>query len=505
MKRLIGLILLLAAIPVGGYLSGAFATWKFERDWAEAVTRYNDRDSVERAKALAPAAVRAYCEAPDERDNDACAVYANAGWLRTASVAVFAAGFTLLAAIFLAARLAAHSRKLLLRLFAPGTKAVLIILFALILCQGAIATYGAYLFEALTVHRVHFVIIGIIGLGALLGACSMLEAGFTLSRRASTTVLGKRTPRDAEPALWALVEHIAKRLDSTPPNNIVIGLEPKFYVTSADVVVNPGRINQWDETLYLSLPLMRTLSRAELAAVSGHELAHFRGEDTRFSLDFYPIYAGTAQALALLRKEVHAGPRGLALMPAMAILSFFVEQFAKAERSIGRERELVADQAGASVASPAALATALLKIGAFARLWDAALSTMVEELRQGHRFANLSQRFAQLAGICSKPELVEEVAAAATAHPIDTHPTTATRIAALGLSPAQLRDFALTFEHETSSVHLLFDPVALEEELTGYAHRSLFEQGTVPAPQAVVRETVKPKTVPQRSAEAAEA
>jgi hypothetical protein len=170
------------------------------------------------------------------------------------------------------------------------------------------------------------------------------------------------------------------------------------------------------------------------------------------------------------------------LLPAIAVLSFFMEQFAKAERAIGRERELQADQAGASVASPAALATALLKIGAFAPLWDSTVVTMVNELRQGLPFTNLSHHYAQVAAASAKPELLEEVAAATTAHPIDTHPPTAARIEALGLSVEQLRDFALSIDHQTASVQLLANPVALEEELTAAAHRVFVEQGAVPVP-----------------------
>jgi Zn-dependent protease with chaperone function len=482
MKRLIGLILLLAAIPICGYLSGMFVTSQLEGQWVDAVERYNDHSNAAAARAIAPTALRSYCDSPDQRDDEACAAYTNAGWLRTASIAVLIAGFALLAAIYAAAKFASRDRNLLLKTFAPGMKAVLIVLFALILAQGAIATYGAYSFEAAAVHRVHLFLIGGIGLGALLGACSMLEAGFSISRRVEHAVLGKAITREQEPGIWALVEDIAQRLGSVPPKNIVVGLEPNFYVTAADVVVNPARIEKRDETLYLSLPLMRTLSGAELSAVIGHELGHFKGEDTRFSLDFYPIYAGTAQALEVLRREGHAGPRGLALLPALAILSFFMEQFANAERAIGRERELQADQAGASVASPAALSTALLKIGAFAPLWDSTVVTMVDELRQGHPFTNISGHYAQVAAASAKPELLDDVAAAATAHPIDTHPPTAARIEALGLSVEQLRDFALSVDHQTSSVQLLADPVALEEELTAAAHRVLAERGAVPAP-----------------------
>jgi Zn-dependent protease with chaperone function len=341
-------------------------------------------------------------------------------------------------------------------------------------------------------------------LGALVGAFSMLEAGLSISRRISQSVLGQAVTRDEEPELWGLVESVAQRLGSLQPKNIVIGLEPNFYATSADVVVRPGQITHPDETLYLSLPLMRTLSREELTAVIGHELAHFRGEDTRFSLEFYPIYAGTARALEALHNETRAGARGLAMMPGIAILSFFIEQFATAERGLGRARELEADQAGASVSSPAALATALLKIGAFTRLWNPAVAEMIETLRDNQPVTNISSRYAELAALSGSTEIIEDVAAAKTAHPTDTHPPTGVRIEALGLSVAELDEIALNIDPHTSSIELLADPVALEEKLTEAARRLLVERGVVPALK-LSQGNVDSAPAPTQAAEHAEA
>src|SRR4051794_25910569 len=142
MKRLIGLILLLAAIPICGYLASMFVHWTYETQWVEAFERHADPGDAAKARAMAPAALRSYCSSPDELNQDVCSTYHNAGWLRTISIAVLIAGFALLASIWLAAKLAANDRNLLLKTFAPGMKAVLIVLFAIIVAQGAIATYS---------------------------------------------------------------------------------------------------------------------------------------------------------------------------------------------------------------------------------------------------------------------------------------------------------------------------------------------------------------------------
>lgn len=42
---------------------------------------------------------------------------------------------------------------------------------------------------------------------------------------------------------------------------------------------------------------MALLDDAEAAAVIGHELGHFTGEDTQYSLRFVPLYAGMQNSL----------------------------------------------------------------------------------------------------------------------------------------------------------------------------------------------------------------
>ena len=482
MKRFLLLIALVAAIPIGGYLVGIYVESDFKKQWANLIAKEFGEKGLDALK-TGQLSLERVCGEPQAATESICQTYGYVQLLQNASILAFVAGLALLLAIFLGARLASSNRTLLLTVFSPGIKAVLLALFGLILVQGAIATYGAYIFESTAIHRVHLFLIGGIGLGAFLGAIAMIKAGFSISKRASTSVLGKSISEEAEPQLWKLVKETATRLGATPPKNIIIGLEPNFYVTSADVVVYPGASKQPDETLYLSLPIMRILSCDELTAVIGHELGHFRGEDTKFSLRFYPIYAGTAQALTALEGRSQDGAGTLALLPAFAILSFFMEQFAKTERTIGRNRELEADKAGASVASGQALATSLLKIGAFAPLWSSIRTAIVEALNQGKAYTNVSTLYAEVAASSAKPELLEEVASTATTHPTDTHPPTVTRIQALGLSVAELKQNALTIDADTSSANLLTHLTALEEELTVVEQRFLLELGAAKLPK----------------------
>lgn len=475
MKRLIALVCMIAVIPVVGILISMYVKHDFENQFATAVIRqFGEKGAA--AIRDGQATLANYCASPDGIDEAVCGTYAQVSLLGSISTVALGVGFALLIGIYLAARVAASNRRVLLAVFSPGIKVVLVVLFGLIITQGVIATSGAFILESVAIHRVHVILIAGIGLGALIGAFAMIRAGFSISRRASTAVLGMTASEQAEPALWTFVRDIGERLGANPPGTIVIGLQPTFYVTSADVDVYPSRDSARNETLYLSLPLMRILSREQLAAVVGHELGHFRGQDTEYSIKFYPIYAGTAHALFALYQSAQ-GSHSIALLPARAVLSFFMDQFARAERTLGRDRELEADKAGASVSSARALGVALLKVGAFAPLWNEAMSGLVYALQQGQSYPNFSSRFAEHAKACAKPELLADVLEFTAVHPTDTHPVTGVRIQALGLSVEALRDEALTVDDAQSCVRLLSDATRLEEALTAIQRKVLVDAG----------------------------
>lgn len=477
--KLVVTILMVAVIPVVGWLLGYFSELNLQQQFVKAVNRQFGAAGLEQLNSL-----RVFCDATGSAQESICTRLEHISWLQSASVAALVAGILLLLAIILAAKKAATDRQLLLRVFSPLRVGMLFTLFVLILVQGAIASYGAYVFEATTIHRVHWYIIGAIAVGAFIGAFTMLEAGLSIAKNLSTSIIGKAVSREQQPTLWNHVEEIARMLGATPPNNIVLGLEPNFYVTASEVKTYPGPVEQTGTTLYLSLPLMRILSVPELSAVIGHELGHFRGLDTDFSLRFYPIYAGTAQALQALNSDGDGKPKefglkSIGLIPATALLSFFMGQFAKAERAIGRERELEADKAGASVASPGALATSLIKVAAYAPAWSVVRSAMIEALQEQKAYQNTSSMFHEIVVRNAKPEIFDGIGSSVAVHPTDTHPSTEIRLSALGHSMDDfliddLRPASVLMETSVSLVRHLEE---IEVDLTLMEHQALVAMG----------------------------
>lgn len=219
------------------------------------------------------------CQHPEPAFREICATNANLNLMSNAALGAGAVGLALLLIIRLAGDSARNSRKLLLFLFKPGLYLTPLMLIVLILVYAALAMGAIYYGESVLIGRIHVRIIGVIGLGApLVGVFVLARSVFSLIKKAQTSVIGTAMSRDEAPKLWGMVAQLSDKLGALRPENIVVGLDPKFFVTEADVLCLSGNLS--GRTLYCSLPLSRILSTAEFSSVIGHELGHFRGLDT---------------------------------------------------------------------------------------------------------------------------------------------------------------------------------------------------------------------------------
>lgn len=472
MGRILMILAMVVAVPVVGMLSGGYAKRSFEKEFHQELTKAataneDARKALDGGLTLAEHCKDVLADAEADREEAAeCRSYRNTFWLKVGSVVALLLGLGLLGGILYAAKAAANDRDKLLKFFGPGIRIVLFGAFTLILLQALVASYSMVVVEAALLHRVHWTVVLLILIGAVFGSFYMLREGLSVFKRVDMEVTGITLLRKDQPTLWHFVDRIAKRLDATPPKNIIVGLEPTFYVTHADVKVMPKGVSHRDETLFLSLPLMRILTLPELAAVVGHELGHFRGDDTRFSIEFYPVYAGSSRALDSLTDGSGNFWESLALWPAIAILSLFIDRFSIAESTIGRERELEADRAGASVSSPMAIALSLIKVGAYAPIWSELQDRMLAAQGKGGKMKNASLEFVTQAALGVKPSVLEAVVDDAIPHPTDSHPPTMKRIESLGLSFAQVKIQSLAVDPAASSTKLIVGVEALEESLT---------------------------------------
>ncbi|HSI03121.1 MAG TPA: M48 family metallopeptidase, partial [Myxococcota bacterium] len=191
-------------------------------------------------------------------------------WLGVAAVA----GAVLLGCV------AFTSREAQLWAFTFGWRALTFVTVVEILLQGALATWLSYWMTAIYLQVYSVKLVAVVGIVALIAAWTALRGMFRKPDDGPPLEAEEVHAADA-PRLWTRLRDLATRLRTPPPSHVVAGIDDNFFVTENGVTLASGKLS--GRTLYVSLPLLRTLSSSEADAVLAHELAHFQGGDAAAS------------------------------------------------------------------------------------------------------------------------------------------------------------------------------------------------------------------------------
>ncbi|WP_223497182.1 M48 family metallopeptidase [Pseudomonas sp. A-RE-26] len=402
-----------------------------------------------------------------------------APWVMGLGLLAVGVGVAALAGTYWAGRRARRSRQRLLQVFSLGSR-----LLPYVLVSHGVAMAAAVAlvlsFEGLAMWHIGRLGSGEVKLMAVLGvvAAFCLYSIWQLLKQLRH-MLGMFTPEPLEmygqvvspeqaPGLWRHVNELAGSLGALPPNHIVVSLAQGFYVTSSDAVVQPADIALQGRTLHVPLLYLGLLSREEIGAVIGHELAHFAGQDTAYSLRFLPIYDGVNRSLEALWNALLASDfiQGRLMRPSFMFGVFFMQRFDQAVNHWSRERELLADAAGARLVGNAAAASALLRVAvlqphiedSLLALCDAASATDLPDAVFG------ALRGCEL-------QLPPETLEIQQAHPTDSHPSNGERLQALGVSlDDAVRSATRGVDRDAANAQIdacFSAPRALREQLSG--------------------------------------
>ena len=332
-----------------------------------------------------------------------------------------------------------------------------------VLGQAVLAVTLSYWVTALLMDAYVPKLILIIGVMAVVAVISLWKAIFAkVDDRCQVT--GETVSEADAPRLWQHVRTLAGRLGTVAPDQIIVGIEPSFFVTEHPVTLT-GQVYR-GRTLYLSLPMLKVLAVDEADSVLGHELAHFSGEDTLWARKIAPLTGKFALYLRTLSK-------GLSLIVAH-FMFFFWKLYGLSIRRLSRQREFRADQVGANLISKDAMKRALVKTTCYCEYRTATESSILQQQRVDPGL-DLSGRLeggypAFLSSFAQSDQAVNE----RVPHPFDTHPTLHSRLAQLGFEAhAALRDTEIQQPVADSWYGAITTAPALEHRLWTERQRAL--------------------------------
>lgn len=290
--------------------------------------------------------------------------------------------------------------------------------------QGALLIALSFWVTALLFNVYILKLIVIAGLFAFAGVAAIIKAIFKRPDN-NLVVEGKVLDQHAAPRLWLELKALCSRVDTAPPDHVIVGIDDNFFVTEVPVTVGGAKLR--GRTLFASLALLKQLSGAEADGVLAHEMAHFSGNDTFYTRKVNPLL----QRDGMYLQALHENPL---THPVFYFMACFRALFELSLGKRSRQREFRADQIAAQTTTSRDFAGALMRICAYSDYRRSIQDNLFQQ-----------ERAMEAARICAQIEagfheyavsfaVKADLAKLAMSHPFDTHPPLAQRLEALGLS-----------------------------------------------------------------------
>jgi Zn-dependent protease with chaperone function len=302
-------------------------------------------------------------------------------------------------------------------------------------------TYGSFEFTVLLANQFFPKVLLLVILGGLIALWASVKVLLKKVPLEFVEPLSREiTPEDA-PEMWGDIRQAAATVEATAPDHVIVGMQMNFFVTELAVKTDTSLVT--GRTLFLSFPLLKQLSRSEVLAIVGHELGHFKGNDTRMTREFYPLRRKVNETLMGLSRAGWVG------WPSTGLLMFFSLTFEATIQQLSRKREFLADQLGAALTTPDTFARALVKFSVMAE----AFQRMLKDSSAMEAASPISIRWHSFIGDKILPEdpFWTQLGEKQVPHPLDSHPALVDRLKALGdeVHVADAREIALQ-ESETA-------------------------------------------------------
>lgn len=336
-----------------------------------------------------------------------------------------------------------------------------------IVTQGALLVWLSFW---LTAFFFEMYIVKLILLVAVLAGLAVIHAIVGIFKRPppNAPLAGTLVTETDAPQLWAHLRRCASHLNTTPPNNLVAGIDVNFFVTEAPLAVQDRTLT--GRSLYVSLPLLRILDRSEADAVLIHELAHFRGGDTASSAKLGPRLVDFDHYCMLM---LHGG----ATIVVFYVMNLYRLIFELALQRDSRQREFLADRVAAKVISARAIVQSLIKISAYSNYRSQVEQQLFEQDSRHDSALGIAGRVAAgLAPYATSSHFVDSMKTANVPHPFDSHPPMLERMRNVGHEVTELEYGPIvTSVPESGWVADISTAEAIETQLWGAYERQFSE------------------------------
>lgn len=264
----------------------------------------------------------------------------------------------------------------------------------------------------------------------------------------------------AEPGLWAMVREAAAGVGTRTPEEIRLIVDANAGVTedSRFLGLVPGV-----RVLYVGVPLLQTMTRAELLWVLGHEMGHYSERHTALS-------GVTRRSLVALVQVVAGFGRRNVLR---WVFHGYLAVYARVVHAVWRGQELDADRWAATLAGSDVGISALRGLVVTSSSW----ATFAAQYGSvGTSVGMVPERlFAGYADFLSDPVRsdvdVDRLIADEPRSPFDTHPPTSRRIERLQAMATDAPAGSRGPSDDDEALLVLVDPVRAIEDVEAYFAR----------------------------------
>lgn len=469
MKRALKVFLLLLIIPTISYLILTYAHKTMDETLRNAIL-----ESIPAGESVSQEQIKAvtafdFCNDKEVIDGPSpfCRDYNILRLARLCAIIIPVTVLLFISLIICLGRKARRDRTVLLKYFKPALYLTALFTILLIAATVAVLLAAVYYGEIVIFNAFTPKLLLLVLIAGLIGLYMIIKSIWQGLRRPYTSTLAVKLTKEEQPQVWNMVKDIAYRLNAPEPDNIIAGLEDTFYVTEIDTRLKNETLT--GQTLYISLPLSRILSKEELKSIIGHELSHFAGDDVKFTTNFYPIYTSASNAISSMDAASDDNiVFKAALFPAITIFFFFISEFSVLEAEISRERELIADKTSADLISGVMpMATGLIKAHAYGPVFEEVYAEMEKMLRGGNPQKNMSFLYEKITRETPSYNAINNMGIEIETHPSDTHPILQDRLANIGISLEAATSAGLTIPaKEDSAISLIHNYEELEEAQT---------------------------------------